>query len=540
MNGRLLLFCAAASFLACSCSDLRSRPAAQASPASQFEATIGRLSRADPASPASLDAELAYAGYLLSAVPGSTCGDRLNLAQEQIGSVAANPKTRVMFPDGWALVSDLEFRQHLARAACLGKVDGRDELFAALEAARRAVMLYRKEFDYHSMVVMQFDSAVTLHQLGDEAAALAALEEALRMDREYGFRDDARENYELLLTWRGEPAGPMQVANRMRDFPRRRATFKFGWHATDARVALDRRRVCLRDDQIAYSRAAAVFGGRISAGQGGGWTVSYAHRLAAYEPGVWPIRQRTKLPQLVFSPAPLAALDFKVSATGDFDGVTDSKSFAARLSARTAALIRAGSPSGHDGASATQDALDTAAQAVSPGMLEAETAENYQLQTAMWIGATLEQGVWYEMSAPMLLPGAPRFAVPERIEFAFTRLVPCTAGAAERRCVEIVIHATPDQTTVNNLLADMRGASPDYRYMDYAASIDARIVVDPMTLFSYAREEWIYCYVSAGKRADDKILQSEHLVSTTQYTAPAAHAPIPAPILSGPRRQASR
>jgi hypothetical protein len=519
MNGRLLLFCAAASFLACSCSELRSRPAAQASPASRFEATISRMRRADPASPAPLDVQLDYAGYLLSGAPGTSCGERLNLAQEQIGSVAANPETRVMFPDGWALVADLEYRQHFARAACLGTMDRQDELLAALEAARHAVRLYRIEFDYHSMVVMQFDSAVTLHQLGDEAAARAALETTLRMDREFGFREDARENYQLLLTWRGEPAGPAQVASLMRDFPQRRATLKFGWHPTDARIALDRRRVCLSEGQIAYSRAAAAFEGRIAADQGG-WTVSYAHRLAAYEPGVWPIKQRTKLPQLAFSPAPLAALDFKVSATGDFDGVMDSKSFAARLTARTAALIRAGRPSGRDGPAATKDALATAADAVSPGILEAETTENHQVQTAMWVGATLEQGVWYEMSAPLLLPGAPLFVVPQRIEFAFTRVVPCTTGAAEKRCVEIVIHATPDQTTVNNILADRGGSSPEYRYMDYAASIDVRIVVDPATLLPYAREERIHWYISVGKSAANKLLQSEHLVSTTRYTTP--------------------
>ncbi|MGB6487937.1 MAG: hypothetical protein WBE91_13740 [Steroidobacteraceae bacterium] len=485
------------------------------------------MSRADPASPASLDGQLAYAGYLLSGVPGSTCGDRLTLAQEQIGSVAANPKTRVMFPDGWALLADLEYRQHLARAACLGKMDRRDELLAALEAARRAVTLYRIEFDYHSMVVMQFDSAVTLRQLGDKAAARAALETTLRMDREFGFREDARENCRLLLTWHGEPAGSAQVASLMRDFPQRRATFKFEWHPTDARITLDRRRVCSSNGQIAYSRAAAAFEGRITAGQGGGWTVSYAHRLTAYEPGVWPIKQRTKLPQLAFSPAPLAAVDFKVSATGGFDGVTDSKSFAARLTARTAALIRAGEPLGHDGAAITKDALATAAEAVSPGILEAETAENHQVQTAMWVGATLEQGVWYEMSVPLLLPGAPLFAVPQRIEFAFTRMVPCTTGAGEKRCVEIVIHATPDQTTVNNLLADMGGSSPEYRYMDYAASIDARIVVDPATLLPYAREERIHWYISVGKSAADKILQSEHLVSTIRYSTPRPGPPMP-------------
>jgi hypothetical protein len=524
MNVRALLFGAMLSLLACSCASLRSRPPTQVSRASRFEATIRSIERADPGSPASLDAQLAYAAFLLSGAPVPPCGERPNLAQEQIGSVAANLKTRVMFPDGWALVADLEYRQHLARAACVSGSDRRDELLAAVEAARLAVTLYRNEFDYHSMVVMQFDMAITLHRLGDQADALAALEAALGMDREYGFRDDARENYQVLLRWRGEPAGAAQVARRMRGFPQRRAVFKFGWHPTDARITLDRRRICLSEGRIAHSRATAVYEGRITADQRGGWTVSYTGRLPGYEPGVWPKERSPHLRPLAFAPAPLPALDFKLTAAGGFDGVTDSKSFAARLSARTSALIRAGGLSGRDGRRATKDAVDLANTTLSPGVLAAETAENYQLETAMWIGATLAQGVWYQISAPMMLPGTPWFVVPERIEFAFSRMVSCTAGAAEKKCVELVIHATPDQRTLNNLLADFGGPSSDYPYMDYAASIDARIVVDPTTLLPYAREERIYWYASVGRRADDKILQSEHLLSTTRYAEPAAHA----------------
>ena len=492
-------------------------------PASRYEAAIRRL-EADPGSPASLDAQLAYAGYLLSPAPGSSCGARLNLAQEQIGGVAADPKTRVLFPGGWALLADLEYRQHLARAACAGRTDSRDDLLAAVDAARRAVVLYRDEFDYHSMAVMQFDAAVTLRRVGEEAAALAALEAALRMDREYGFREDARANYDMLLTWQGKPAGAAQVASLMHDFPQRRATFRFRWHPTDARIVMERRRVCLSEGQIARSRAAAAFESRITAGESGAWTVSHAGRLSAYDPGVWPSRQSHPSPQLAFSPAPLAAADFKVSAAGGFDGVTDSKAFATRLDARTAALIRAGGLSSHDRKGATKDALKIAAGVLTPGMLEAETAENYQLETAMWIGATLQQGVWYDMSAPLLLPGATRYVVPQRIEFAFTRLVPCTADTAAKKCAEIVIHATPDQTTLNNLLADLMGSSPVYRYTDFAASTDARIVVDPATLLPYTREEHVYWYASVGREAADKILQSEHLLTTTQYASPAVPA----------------
>ncbi|MFZ0500064.1 MAG: hypothetical protein WAM52_13085 [Steroidobacteraceae bacterium] len=524
MNTRPLLFCAAVSLLACSCSALRSLPPAQVSPASQFATTIRRIERADPGSPASLDAQLAYAGFLLSGPSRFSCGEHLNLAQEQIGSVAANPKTRVMFPDGWALLADLEYRQHLARAACASKMDRRDDLLAAVEAARRAVRLYRDGFDYRSMVVMQFDVATTRHALRDDTAALSALKEALRMDREYGFLDDARENYGLLLTWRGEPAGAAEVAKLMRDFPRRRVTFEFGWHPIDTRIALDRRRALLSDGRIVHARATEDFVGSITADQSGGWTVSYTHRLSSYDPGVWPHEPAPEVPELVFSPAPLPALDFKVTAAGGFDGVTDPKAFAGRLAARTSALIRVGALSGHDGASVTNDVLARVASILSPGILAAATAENYQLETAMWIGAKLEQGVWYGITAPLSLPGVSQLVVPQRIEFSFSRRVPCTSAVVAKKCAEIVIHATPNQTTLDNLLADVAGGSPQYRYMDYGAVIDARIVIDPATLLPYTREERIYWYVSLGKSAADKILQSEHVVATTRYTAAAVQA----------------
>lgn len=280
----------------------------------------------------------------------------------------------------------------------------------------------------------------------------------------------------------------------------------------------------LREGRIVHSRATANFERSITADEGGGWTVSNAHRLRAYEPGVWPREEPQKSPALAFSPAPLPALDFKVTAAGGFDGVTDPESFTSRLAARSSALIRAGGLSGHDKRSVVKDAVNDIGSTLSPGILAAETAENYQLETAMWIGAKLEQGVWYRISAPLSLPGAARFVVPQQIEFSFARMVPCTLGAAEKKCVEIVIHATPNQATVNNLLADIRGFSVEYRYTDYAASIDARIVVDPATLFPFAREERIYWYVSVGRNPADKILESEHLIATTRYATPAAQA----------------
>ena len=516
MSARPVLGCALASLLACSCSVPKPRAPARPPQASDFEAAIARLQRSDPASPAVLSTKLAFAQFLLSQA-SSPCVQRLNLAQEQIGSVGASAETRIMFPDGWALVANLEYQQHLGRAACSSAADRRGELLAAVEAARRAVGLYRDQFEYHSMVIMQFDAAVALRRLGESAAALAALKEALRMDLEYGFEADARENYPLLLTWRGEPAGTEQVARLMAEFPKRRVSLRFGWRSGDARITLELSRASLDGGQIARGQATAAFERRIAAAPAGGWSVTYMHRLRGYQPGVWPLAPGMPKRELTFPPAPLPTVNFKVSAKGEFVGVTDAKAFAPRLTAWTDKLIRAHEPAGDRARAAAADVVGRTAIDFSPGMLEADAAQNYQLETAMWVGATLEQGVWYEISAPMSLPGEPEFVVEQRIDFAFTRRVPCTAGAVDEKCIEIVIRATPDPTALRHVLDDWGGAPPNNLFVDYFASTEARIVTDPATLLPYAHEGRVYWYVSIGNTTDAAILESEHLISRTRY-----------------------
>jgi tetratricopeptide (TPR) repeat protein len=505
MNARSFLFCAVSSVLAFSCPAQQAQSPTRAPRESDFEAAIDGIRKTYPESPAILSAQLSYAEFMMSDAMGF-CAQRLERAQEQLGSIDANPKTLVMFPDGWDRAADLEYRLHLARAACGSKADRDNELRTAVAAARRAVDLYRNEFDYRSMAIMQFDVSVALHELGDNAAAVAALEAALDMDREFGFQDDAADNYQQLLTWRGEPAGDAQVANLMRDFPKRQAILKFGWHASDAQIMLESRRVCLTGGQVIHSHAAAAFERRIGANDGG-WSVSYVDRLARYEPGVWPTMQGSQPPHVVFAPGLLPPVSFKVSSTGEFGGVTESAAFAAQLAAKTEQLVRA-APVGDHSHDLTDDALRLTLGTLSPGMLEAATAERYQLETAMWIGATLDQGVWYEVSAPLTLPGIPQVVVQHRVEFAFTRKVSCTAGAAEQACVEIVIRATPDKDAVDQVISDSGIA-------DYTASVEARIVTDPAALLPYALEERVYWYWRGGKMAS--ILQSEHLISSTKY-----------------------
>ncbi len=334
-------------------------------------------------------------------------------------------------------MADLEYREDLALAACGSRAARRAELYAAVAAARRAVILYRSELTYRSMVIMQFDAAVALHRLGEKSAALTALRTALRMDREFGLRGDARQNEQVLLRWCGEPAGQAQIAAIMRHFPQRSATPKFDWHPSDARITVESQRAGLVGGQFVRSRAAAALERRISAGHGGAWQVAYTHRLKRYQPGVWPLKPNSRTPRLPFAPMRPPAVNFKVSANGDFQRVTGLKHLSARLTTRTDELIRASVPA-DDNSPGTLNALSaSAALALSPGLLEAATAERYRLETSMCIGATLKQGVWYQMSAPLSLPGLRRDVVEQQITFAFTHLVRCAAGEPVRQCIEI-------------------------------------------------------------------------------------------------------
>jgi hypothetical protein len=135
----------------------------------------------------------------------------------------------------------------------------------------------------------------------------------------------------------------------------------------------------------------------------------------------------------------------------------------------------------------------------------------------MWIGARLEQGVWYPMTAPLSLPGMPQFVIQQRIEFAFTRMTPCTRGAAAQKCVEIVLHAIPDEKALTDVLADLR--EDGTYFVDYDAAREERIVVDPETLLPSTHEEQVYWYASIGKGDGDALLESEHLVTTATYGA---------------------
>jgi hypothetical protein len=482
-----------------------------------FQAAVVELSTVDPDSPATLNTRLDYAEDLAQRAMHGDCNAHLAAAQAQLDVITGSPATRVLFPSGWARVVDAEYRIHRARASCTQDAQSRTrELRAAAEAARRAVPLYGEMLDYRSMAVMQFNLSAVEELLAEHAAAIEALESALAMDQEFGFRDDARENYEQLQRLRGVSAGASQLAAQMREFPDRSVTLRFAWSPGDARVSIRSVRARLVQAAVIESRVQSTLARTVRAGAGG-WTVWERPLTAGGDAGVWPSPSAPGLEDAVFSPELLAYPMIEVSSAGDLHGVEDVGAFAEQLRSETETAIREHAPAGANAKDLLHDALEETASAFAPQTIEAEATQAYNLETGMWIGATLRQGVWYETQAVLTMQGNPQLVLRHELQFAYTRPIACDEHSPARRCVELVIRATPDPDVLREILRGLREAPQPVQYV---SDRELRLVVDPSTLKPYVHETRRYWYTASGAGARlDRVLESER----TTWSATYAH-----------------
>ena len=463
--------------------------------------------------PEILEQRLAYAQVQTESKDGD-CAARLDGVQKEIDLAAANPAFDILLPRGRARLADLEYRLHLRRAYCgSGATPRKDELIAALDAALRAVPLYREGYDYQSMVIMQYDAAITYRLLGDKDKAVAALETAVVLDGDYGFADDAAENAEQLRSWKGQAVGPDPV-------PRRSITLKFAWNPVDADVAIAADYRSLAGGAVLHSMAATTVKHQIRA-DGDDWVLSSPDRGdRRYDLG----ELKGQPAALIQTIATLAALqllapDLEISSKGEFRKVADSEKISATLVGDITTLSGELLP-----VSKEQKALEpTALMGLSsqlltrPNGVEFKGEQDYDLAISAWIDASLDQGVWYDMQASLLLPGL-AVIIDHDIQFAYSRPVPCAAGASGTDCAEILVHATPNPEALQTWLDavkrpfDLNGPNVAH----YASAIDLRLVVDPNRLLPYvteARRHWYFALDGKG----EPLVGSETTVATYRY-----------------------
>ncbi len=498
--------------------------------AADFEAAIARLEQRDPQAPEALNARLQYAGFLTDSATdakGADCHTRLDAAQAQLDAVVARHAALVLLPLGPAQLQGGAYNIHAARADC-DAASRTDELNKALDAARGAARAYRDGLDYRSATIMQFNIAATLHALGDNDAAITALQTVIATDREFGFRDDAQDNIRTLQHWQGDDESDAKIAELMQDFPTspRTAEFKFAWAESDALMDIAATETNLTGSDIVQSTGKIALQRNVRHDLLG-WAVHYdTSAKASLDLGHWPadpdiLMQRFSAYLLTL--AVLETPDYSVNLTGDFDAVKNPDKFSAALSAEVAGAFGAAVPVEGANAGTSKGLAQDLRTVLKPGFVEAITAQKHALETATWTGAKLEQGAWYQMQAPLLLPGlvlGQYFLVTHDIAFSYARQIACTHDDTAKSCAEIVIHATPAPKDMARAHVEMSSLfhMPDFDALHYWSSINMRLVVKPGTLepiVSDMRKSW---YVSVdGKPNTDPVISSERVVTTTTY-----------------------
>ena len=502
--------------------------AADAPPPQTFDEVIAALEKADPGSPEVLSDRLEYAGQLVDAVEAD-CQQHLDTAQSQLDTVARSPATDVVLPNGRARIADIQYRLKLARGSCgTGPAERESDLREALTAARQAVGLYRDALDYQSMAIMQFNVGVTQRMLGDHEAAVASLESAVAMDREYGFRQDAEDNSKLLAVWNGPAntaggADPVTVPTVIITAqPTRSVALKFAWVAHEATLGVKVDQVVVADDSVIHGSASRFFKQRVYSSGSGGWVVSCEPGQIAYDLAAWPSEPREVHDLAYTFGAALASPGFQVTAQGDFKRVLDLSRVASKQTAAMRDLILGRTQSAAGAAHLPAAAVSVTKPVFGPDEVEEHAEEDYDFETGVWIGAILEQGVWYNMSGQLILPGTRDLLLLNDVEFAYTRDVPCTSDSTRQpgSCVEIVVHATPQEKLRADLVSylNRRLTFSHKARGQYWSTTYMRIVLDPNTLTTYVYDVRRYWHGSGDiLYSQQPESHFERLVATFTY-----------------------
>lgn len=494
--------------------------------AKQFAAAIDRFNALDPQSPDTLNTRLAYANFLTRLDRGD-CRAHLDEAQAQLDTAQANRALAVSLPSGLARVADVEYQLHSARASCGASAAVRaQELHAALESAQHAVDLYREAFDAVSMVTMQFNVSVAHHELGDAAAAIAALRTTLDLDREYGFADDAEDNYRLLLQWSNQDAGSEQVAALMQDFPQRSATLSFGWLESDATLTFNSDVSQLAGADFVHYQGSRTARRHVRKGLAD-WLVTYQlddpHiKMDELPAGEWLARSLANSLAHVLT----NFHDYRLTRNGDFERTKGEFGFYIHTRATAKTLARdlvSLDPDSKRSSHVARGIGEAVRDALLPGRLEAQIAEGYNFETGTWIGATLEQGVWYDLTAGLFVPLAPQLFLAHKIQFTYSRPVPCLPDSSELSCIEIVLRAAPDPAVLKEDIDALSHRMPlaQGQVPRLWSATTMRLVTDPATLWTYSREtRWHGYWSSAIPGPDETLIESERTIVSMSAPAP--------------------
>ena len=319
----------------------------------------------------------------------------------------------------------------------------------------------------------------------------------------------------------------------MQDFPARRTALKFAWPAgvQDMTLESDYARV-IGAQVVRASMAKEPCSAGCSGARAFHWVVTYEPPIPRNTSWMNCRRSRESRPAFMRALADLLLQCHDIElidhrredGAPDFHEALDRVNFMKRARREGDTLLQALPSAGTHAAALAANLAAVLKSASARNLAEAHAALDFNLEAGTWPGATLEQGVWYQMEMPLPLPYAPLLLINHRVEFAFTRPVACSSEAATASCVEIVMHAVPDPSDLQIMLDETQRSAhlPHGRELRSAASTTIRWVTDPDTLISYRREIHRQGYLSGDGTPNGALFTEERIVIAGGPVAPAA------------------
>lgn len=185
-------------------------------------------------------------------------------------------------------------------------------------------------------------------------------------------------------------------------------------------------------------------------------------------------------------------------------------------------------------ATESDDPVDSEAEArveeflsgfLSPQVLTAITANEWNVAVGGWAGAEMEVGGAFELSTEGSFPLIPGASIPMVTTYSAPKRVPCEEGEAVARCVVLKLISRYDEASIEALLQQfVEGLAPDDivtpRFGDFQSETGARIVTDPSTLLPYRVETYkdFVVTISAPEEEAGTFTRQDRKVTTYTYT----------------------
>jgi tetratricopeptide (TPR) repeat protein len=480
----------------------------------KYEKDIAAFNAIDPSFPPTILTRFEYSAYL-SKQRHDHCAAHLDKADEERRQIETNTTAPLLLPNLSARLTYLRYSIAAGRAECAtNKTQKRQWQQKARAETEAGIPLFLAVHQYLDMVTAQFNLAEMDLQLGNHDLAVQELQEALRMDEHYGLREDAEENLRYLGRWQNREVSDGEVADFLNRFADRDVTPTFDWKPG----------VSTWSEDITDSRLQSGKLTQTSTHISGTETLRRADNDLLQDLNVSDLRITTtpseQIPdqdsKLSVTLAKILAVlpTIRLSQHGQFKGLDHVQEFTAEASKKfrdlPGQLLPVGDPKRGQLERNSEQLINTV---LTEDSLKESARDDTNIETGIWEDLTLTQGESRQLSAKLSMAGIPGAFIEHDVSVQFTDRVPCTAAQTSQGCVELLLFADPKDSAVQGIHDQL--AKDGKGNLAYWAATRFRIVVDPATLHTYARETARYSYVLLDSGKEHQIDMESRVSSTT-------------------------